>query len=625
MSVLTGASSGTVEAFIESSRLASRWPGRERFVVLESGFGSGRRFLATWAAWRADPQRSATLVYLVIEAQPPSHADLSAAPFDPGTRELADALLAAWPPLTPNLHRLSFDDGQVQLLIVVADLPRGLREVVARVDAFFLGGFDTDTDPGVWDTHACKALGRLAAPGATLVAACNALALAARLAAAGFVTPPTAAAAGPRHLTLATFAPPFEPRRAPTRGAMASASSVPRHALIVGAGLAGCAAAWALAEQGWCCTVLERHAAIATEGSGNPAGLFHGIVNAQDGRHARFNRAAAIEARGVVQRAIERHGVRGSTNGVLRLESTLVHVAMLAQLQRLGLPPGYVQALDANAASGLAGIPLSHPAWFYPGGGWVHPVGLARAFIERAGVRASVRTSVDVQALVRTATGWSLQDSRGGMIAQAEVVVLANAGDAIRLLGDAAPPMARMRGQLSVLPVTAFDLRQQPQLPIAGSGYLLPPINGEVIFGATAQRDDGDASVRPADHAINLAQLERLIGLPLDVDPQALQGRTAWRWFTADRLPVIGAVPDPHGTASGPRAGRQDQPRFVPRLPGLFTFTGLGSRGITWSALGAQVLASSISGAPAPLEASLLDAVDPARFVARRVRRSGNV
>jgi tRNA 5-methylaminomethyl-2-thiouridine biosynthesis bifunctional protein len=60
----------------------------------------------------------------------------------------------------------------------------------------------------------------------------------------------------------------------------------------------------------------------------------------------------------------------------------------------------------------------------------------------------------------------------------------------------------------------------------------------------------------------------------------------------------------------------------VPRLPGLYVFTALASRGITWSALGAQVLASSITGAPQPLESSLLDAIDPARFVARRVRRS---
>jgi tRNA 5-methylaminomethyl-2-thiouridine biosynthesis bifunctional protein len=81
---------------------------------------------------------------------------------------------------------------------------------------------------------------------------------------------------------------------------------------------------------------------------------------------------------------------------------------------------------------------------------------------------------------------------------------------------------------------------------------------------------------------------------------------------------LIGAVPDAEATHT---ATRLDQPRMVPRLPGAFMFTGLGSRGITWCALGAQVLASWISGAPQPLEASLLDAVDPARFLTRTTRR----
>ncbi|MCB2020188.1 MAG: hypothetical protein KDG44_05245, partial [Burkholderiaceae bacterium] len=62
-------------------------------------------------------------------------------------------------------------------------------------------------------------------------------------------------------------------------------------------------------------------------------------------------------------------------------------------------------------------------------------------------------------------------------------------------------------------------------------------------------------------------------------------------------------------------------PRFVPRAAGLYVFAGLASRGITWAALGARTLASQISGAPCPLEASLLDAVDAARFASRRARR----
>jgi tRNA 5-methylaminomethyl-2-thiouridine biosynthesis bifunctional protein len=53
----------------------------------------------------------------------------------------------------------------------------------------------------------------------------------------------------------------------------------------------------------------------------------------------------------------------------------------------------------------------------------------------------------------------------------------------------------------------------------------------------------------------------------------------------------------------------------------LHTCTAFGSRGITWAALAAQVVAASISGAPLPIEASLRNCVDAARFVSRRSRR----
>ena len=53
-----------------------RWAGREQFTVLETGFGLGVNFLATWAAWRADPQRCARLDYVSLELHPVRAADL---------------------------------------------------------------------------------------------------------------------------------------------------------------------------------------------------------------------------------------------------------------------------------------------------------------------------------------------------------------------------------------------------------------------------------------------------------------------------------------------------------------------------------------------------------------------
>jgi tRNA 5-methylaminomethyl-2-thiouridine biosynthesis bifunctional protein len=173
-----------------------------------------------------------------------------------------------------------------------------------------------------------------------------------------------------------------------------------------------------------------------------------------------------------------------------------------------------------------------------------------------------------------------------------------------------------VRGLVSLARAAGLAL---PRLPIAGAGYLLPAVGDRAVFGATSQSGDDDASVRDADHAHNLAQLASLVGNVPALAPHDLSGRVGWRWVSDDRLPLIGAVPDVAGLAA---ASRLDQPRLVPRLAGLWMFTALGSRGITWSALGAQLLASWVTGGPSPVEASLLDALDPARFISRDARRA---
>ena len=596
--------------------LPGRWQGRHRFVILEVGFAAGRHFLATWQAWRDDPQRCTQLVVIAIDPHPPSREALARQAQESPFPELLAEMQRAWPPLTPDLHRLDFEAGRVQLLLAVGEPRRWLPELVASVDAFVLDG---GTPASLCDERFCKVLGRLAAPGATLSAASSSSDWHRHLVSAGF-----SLQASPQHTTQARFAPAFTPRRSPAR--TGAGANVEPHALIVGGGLAGCAAAWALAEQGWRSTVLERHAQIAAEASGNPAGLFHGIVNAQDGLHAQFNRAAAFAAARSVRIALDRHAVAGAIDGLLRLETSLTHAQMQALLTSFGWPADCLQALDAEAASALGGIRLGDPAWLYPGGGWVNPAGLARSWLERAAAQAELRTDVEVHALRQTETGWRLLDAQGQTIAEAQTVVLANAGDAMRLLGGCGWPIDKLRGQLSRVPASVA-MPPLPRVPIAGAGYLLPEINGEAIFGATAQRDDDDPAVRLDDHLANLRQLERLTGHRIDPASVTLQGRTAWRWSSVDRLPVIGAVPEGSWAQASPDAGtkrlaRLDQPRFVPRVPGLYVFTALGSRGITWSALGAQTLASIITGAPAPLGSSLLDAIDPARFVSRQARRS---
>lgn len=636
---------------IDAENLPARWHQRDRFVVLDTGFAAGHRFLAHWAAWRADPQRCRQLVFIAIEPHPlpldaltAMHAPVHAATAPP---EFAAALVGAWPALTPDLHRLVFDGGQVQLLLAFGEVSAWLPELQAEVDAFCLDSLSNKRDPAAsltpWQPRVYKALARLAAPGATVVAPTAARALQQGLRSAGFQVLGADRADDHGDVTQARYAPAFVPKRPPARRAAMPRSAAERHALVVGAGLAGCAVVAALAEQGWRSTLVDRHAEPAGEASGNPAGVFHGVVHAHDGPHARFNRACALEAERAISRLLAGHRADGpagpapfettavqpwgAVEGLLRLETGLPGVAaMQALLDTLGLPPRHVQALDAEAASRMAGLPLASPAWFYPGGGWLRPAQLARAWRQAAGASCRFLGGVGVERLRCGGGEWQLWDADGGLIAAAPTLVLANANGAPRLLAELgalpdACPTEAVRGQLSVLGAGQRGSLPSPARPVVGSGYLLPAIDGALVFGATAQPGDDEPATRADDHRHNLARLAMLspaLASAAGLSPEHLRGRTAWRCVSRDRLPLVGAVP---AAWLGGEDGGWDQPRFVPRAPGLYMLTALGSRGITVAPLAAQVLASVIAGAPVPLEAGLLDAIDPARFLTRAVRR----
>jgi tRNA 5-methylaminomethyl-2-thiouridine biosynthesis bifunctional protein len=377
--------------------------------------------------------------------------------------------------------------------------------------------------------------------------------------------------------------------------------------------LAGAWAAHALARQGVAVTVLERHGAPAQEASGNPAGLFHGTAHADEGTHAGWNQAAALRAARALAPWIEEGSVPGALRGLLRLAPPEQDLAALqALVARHEWPPEIVQALPAEAASDLAGTALDRPAWWFPQGGWVAPA----ALVERLLQRARRRFGVDVQAIRRESGEWLALDGRGQVIEAAPTLVLANGAEAARLWPHGDWPLGRSRGQLSWwlrAPTGAPPL----QVPLAGAGYALALPDGRFLFGATAAPGDEDPALRPADHAFNLQRLTTLTGWDGTAASASLQGRVGWRVQTPDRLPIVGPVAAP--AAAPPRPL---QARWLAREPGLFALTALASRGLTWGPLAAEVLAAWVTGAPMPVPARLRDALDPARWALRAMRKA---
>jgi tRNA 5-methylaminomethyl-2-thiouridine biosynthesis bifunctional protein len=598
--------------FLAGNGLPQRWAGRRHFVVLETGFGLGNNFIATWAAWRDDAQRCDHLWFLSVDKHPLLAADMRRAHAHSAEPDLARELVGAWPPLTPDLHRRDFAHGRVHLLLAFGDLATWLPQWMAEVDAFYLDGFAPAKNPAMWDPRVLQRLGRLAAVGATAATWSTARVVRDALTAAGFEVQRSAGFDAKRDMLCARHAPVH--RAAPPPGRRFG-SGARDEVAIVGAGLAGAATAHALASLGVRCKVFEAMPAVAQGGSGQPAGLMHGVLHADDSPHTRWFRAAALRAHALIAPLIGQQRVQGRLDGLLRVEHSLDHASMLGLLRAQALPNDYVQALSVDEASERAGYALVCPAWLYAGGGWIEPASLVRAWLDDERIDVSLDTTVDrIEPDVQGR--WRLLDLSGRTLAVRDQVVLANAGDFERLVPDPPWPLQCSRGQVTLLTPASDDWR--PALPIAGDGYAIPLPHGRLLCGATSDLDDTSAQLRDTDHRRNLDALQRLSGRPWWHGEHTLDGRVAWRVHTRDRLPLLGGVP----LRPDERAGstRQEQPRFIARRRGLHAMAALGSRGLAQAALAGEVVAAMITGTPLPLGSELLDAVDAARFAARAVR-----
>ena len=567
--------------FLAGNGLPERWRGRETFTVLETGFGFGLNFLATWAAWREDPARCARLHFVSIEKHPFAGADMERLHARYPEFAAAAELRAAWPPLVPGVHRLELDGGRVVLTLAFADVASALRELRLAADAIYLDGFAPAKNPAMWSGAAMKALARLAAPGATAATWSAAAPVREALAGAGFEVRKRPGYAAKREMLAAHYAPRRRARPAP-------APWPARRALVIGAGIAGAAVCERLAARGWEVVLIERRREPASETSGNHAGVFHPVATPDDSVLARLTRAGSLYA---LRRWSALEGAAWQACGALQLaRDEHEDDAQRRALAALGERADYARCVTRAQASDLAGVGVAAGGLWFAAGGWVRPPSLARAQLAHSAAEACL--GIEVAALERSAAGWSARDAAGREIAAAPVAVLANAADALRLAPGSGIALRRVRGQVSHLPAALF---RAPRLPLLRGGFVLPAVEGIALAGASYDFDDQDPAPRLDGHAGNLARLEGIVpGAARALDPALLEGRVGFRAVTRDRLPVAGAL-----------------------APGLYGAFGYGSRGLVWAALAAELIASLLEGEPLPLEGQLADALDPARFTRR--------
>ena len=497
----------TLRVFIAPARLDDRFNLASAFTIGELGFGTGLNFAV--AAERFLGRSGGRLHYVAFEHAPPSSREFEHAAGISGLslhRELSRSL----PPRVSGWHRRRLASGRVSLSLYYGDAAAGLADLAARssrpVDAWFLDGFAPPRSAAIWAPDTCATLARLSGPGTTVTTFTAAGSVRRALASAGFEVSRIDQQGRKRHSVLGVIA--GDPEGSP---------SPPRDVSVVGAGLAGCAVARALAERDVAVTLHDT--SVAHGASAIPGAVLHARLLSDGGA------AASLRAHAYAYAAWFYGGRDGvNATGALQLPGPNTAAERLHALGEV-LPSEWVAQVSRREASDLAGIDVADGGLYFPHGAAIEGAALCRSLLDHPRIRFT------------------------SALPQGGIRVLANGCGITEFLPEL--EVAPLVGQ-----VDRFDA-DSLRLPVLADGYARPA-GKSCWVGATYEYRPWSSSDATA---ANAERFRKFFGRAPGISRGFFRGVRA---VTSDRTPVIGrAGPDTYvstghgsvGVASAALAG----------------------------------------------------------------------
>ena len=386
-----------------------------------------------------------------------------------------------------------------------------------------------------------------------------------------------------------------------------------KQAIVVGAGLAGAAAARALAERGWQINVFDMAPEVCSGGSGVPVGVLSCHVSADDNPLSQLTRAGVQSTRQFAQAHLE-EGADWLGNGVLerRLSSGGADKKPWQEPASGDVWHGHVQ-LATNEQQTQAGLtPSTTQTLWQAQGAWIKPQALVQTLLKHDNI--VVFTRAEVESMQRHTSGeWHLRVKNH--------ISIPNMGSSHTYSTETAPHVVLALGahtpdflnqvlyvdHMGLHPIAGMvswglhnDDSSLPPFAVNGHGSFVggvPTLEGPSWYtGATFERNTMQAASDETAHNDNQQRLAELLpAVEKTLKTQfanvgQVQAWTGVRCASVNRMPKVGPL---------------DEQQF----PGLHLLTAMGSRGLTLSLLCADVLAAQMDKSKPPLSESLLKAM----------------
>ncbi len=614
--------------FLEQNQLPHRWPTFEhdRFVIAETGFGTGLNFLAAWACFFQFRDENPTsklqrLHFISFEKFPLSRNDLEKAhSFWPELEKWAALLRKNYPPALAGCHRLIFEEGRITLDLWFGDINETLPQVwnadEGLVDAWFLDGFSPSKNPQMWERPLFEGMADLAKNTCTLSTFTCAGFVRRGLMDAGFKITKEKGFGIKRNMLCGVFSR-THAHKDPTPWYKRRKSQNTQSIAIIGGGIASATLAICLTRRGKNVTLYCEDEHPGEGASGNRQGAVFPLLNGDDDAVSRFFAPAFLFSRQFIQNAVDPEEFDHQWCGVTQLAWNEKSKKKIDKILNQGFPDELIRPLSSEQAKALTQVETHLEGLFFPLGGWLCPQELTQKMIRKAKENGRLKCHFNTQitALSQNETGWELQ-MKDAKVTHTTLII-ANGHKGVEFKQTEDIPAYPVRGQVTHIKTT--PTLKNLKTVLCYDGYLTPenPKNHTHCIGATYNRNEKNNDFRMRDQINNKARLVQCIDTEWanEIDIEHTQARIGVRSASRDHLPFVGEVCDVEKQPNLYRflSRKKGEIPDIPAHTDLYCLLALGARGLTSAPLLGELLASQICGDPLPLPKNILNAVHPAR------------
>lgn len=576
--------------FLHNNHFPQRWQMQtyqRRWVVAETGFGTGLNFFLTAEQFLAHAPKHAHLQFISFEKFPLSPSDFQQATSNWAEYStLRNAILEQYPELLPGFHRLT-PHPRITLDLFIGDvldgLPTWAKVHQQQVDAWYLDGFAPSKNPDMWQPELYRAIAKSLKAQGSLATFTATGSVRRGLISAGLRMFKVAGFANKREMLRGYKQTPQSPRQQPEA------------VHIIGSGIAAACLFTELRDFPGELVLHQATEKSADGASGNPQAAVYAPLQAQWNRFSEFYAHAFVYAR----RFYQRYSPSSSHWCGVELLSRSADDQQ-RQLKLLSVT-AYPSSLIQQSRNGL----------FMPSAGWLFPALTIASLIERTiayrqqrGLPYQVINNSFIKGIERQGNHWKLHSDQASYLTS-DVAFCTGYQGVEGLVSDAQLSIRPVRGQITQLRARNHTEIEQV---LCKKGYVLPPQDGVLCTGATFDKTNINRDILAIDNEQNIEQLRELLPEHYDVD-DIVGARASIRATTPDHLPLVGSL------------CRRTETQSIP-YSGLWVLSGLGSRGFTSAPIAAALLAAKIMQHPMALSADIIEGLEPGRFHQRALKKT---